>query len=210
VVRKGDADMRLDRWLKLQLPHLPNSLFQKLLRKRKVLSPFTLCTSIACVSAHAWIRRDSLTRSERWHQQIKVVGAAEKQLMAEEERESEGGQTPAGKSSTKLDGKRHLQPGDVISYPAYLDTLKLDAKPRVKREMKPLSGKLLTCAYACALQRRASLHVLLLTIWCVTEEDTKLAQSWVIYKDNRLIALNKPPGLPVQGSTCVVMSDWSW
>jgi hypothetical protein len=36
VVPKGDADMRLDRWLKVQFPFLPNSKFQKLIRKRKV------------------------------------------------------------------------------------------------------------------------------------------------------------------------------
>ena len=46
VVPEGDADMRLDRWLKLQLPHLPNSLFQKLLRKRK--APLLPCVR-ACV-----------------------------------------------------------------------------------------------------------------------------------------------------------------
>lgn len=134
VVPEGDADMRLDRWLKLQLPHLPNSLFQKLLRKRK----------------------------------IRVVGAAEQVV------DEEGDAPTSSKRTAKLDGKRQLQVGDVITYPAYLDTLKLDAKPRIKREMNPLS-----------------------------EEDTKLAQSWVIYKDSRLIALNKPPGLPVQGGSDV-------
>jgi hypothetical protein len=48
VVPEGDADMRLDRWLKLQLPHLPNSLFQKLLRKRKAPLLSALCVCV-CV-----------------------------------------------------------------------------------------------------------------------------------------------------------------
>ncbi len=35
----------------------------------------------------------------------------------------------------------------------------------------------------------------------ITEADTKLIQSCVIYRDDHIIALNKPPGLPVQGGS---------
>ncbi len=56
--------------------------------------------------------------------------------------DEEGDAPTSSKRTAKLDGKRHLQAGDVITYPAYLDTLKLDAKPRIKREMNPLSGTL--------------------------------------------------------------------
>ncbi|MEL6417830.1 MAG: RluA family pseudouridine synthase [Pseudomonadota bacterium] len=35
----------------------------------------------------------------------------------------------------------------------------------------------------------------------VSEADAKMIQSCVIYKDNHVLALNKPPGLPVQGGS---------
>lgn len=37
----------------------------------------------------------------------------------------------------------------------------------------------------------------------MSDEEIKLAQSWVIYKDKRVLALNKPSGLPVQGGSDV-------
>ncbi|MGR3678952.1 MAG: pseudouridine synthase, partial [Paracoccaceae bacterium] len=35
----------------------------------------------------------------------------------------------------------------------------------------------------------------------VSDADTKMIQSCVIYRDDHIIALNKPPGLPVQGGS---------
>ncbi len=42
-VEQDDDGMRLDRWLKAKFPKLPNSLFQKMIRKNKVPCLGPLC-----------------------------------------------------------------------------------------------------------------------------------------------------------------------
>jgi 23S rRNA pseudouridine955/2504/2580 synthase len=122
-VRHEERDMRLDRWLKLQFPTIPNSMFQKLIRKRKIL-----------------------------------VNSSEGDL---------GG---------KLEGNYHVKPGDVVKFPSLLSSSS-SSSANSSREFPQYS------------------------LNDLTDEEKQMVNRWVLYKDVKMIAINKPSGLAVQGGT---------
>jgi len=108
VVKPGDGDQRLDRWLRRQFPHLSQGQIEKMCRKGEV--------------------------------------------------RVEGGRV---KSATRL------EEGQSVRIPPLPDA---DTKPA------PDAAR-------------------------ISPADAKMIQSCVIYRDDHVIALNKPPGLPVQGGS---------
>ena len=108
VVKPGDGDQRLDRWLRRQFPHLSQGQIEKMCRKGE----------------------------------LRV----------------EGGRV---KSATRL------EEGQSVRIPPLPDA---DSKPA------PDAAR-------------------------ISPADAKMIQSCVIYRDDHIIALNKPPGLPVQGGS---------
>src|SRR6056297_3709528 len=108
VVKPGDGDQRLDRWLRRQFPHLTQGQIEKMCRKGEV--------------------------------------------------RVEGGRV---KSATRL------EEGQSVRIPPLPDA---DSKPA------PDAAR-------------------------ISPADAKMIQSCVIYRDDHIIALNKPPGLPVQGGS---------
>ncbi len=80
------------------------------------------------------------------------------------------GATEQSQPNTRITAKYHIKVGETVHFPAHLETMGEVEKERIEK-YRPLS-----------------------------EEETELVRSWVLYKDDKLIALNKPPGLAVQGT----------
>ena len=85
----------------------------------------------------------------------------------------------------RINAKTKVFAGDVVVLPVFL--AELNEKPTPEKQRRTAS--------------KTTDDPQPTTLPTLTEEQIDVVRSWVLYKDDRLLAINKPPGLAVQGIT---------